>query len=728
MPSPSDDTKNDFVVALEEIWSPHESHQQPNSGSDCVHESSLTSNGSHSHNFVEPVLHDTDSFKIQDLDGTLVMDDTVKSMDFMVTQEQLNEAVFPSDSSADYEQIEALVYGMNRFMIDHDQAVALARKYPKDPAMMAVQALLEKHSVTSQKLWNEAKELGLLSKAKQGHGFAKAMAGRMLECTVTGVHYLAESWYEPAAEQGQATAQYFLAKSLEDTQDFETAFSWYLMAAEQGHASAQVRLGRIFRKGLVSGETCPLDKARSWFEKAAVQGDGEGRLNLAFVFYKEQDPNFPVYWHGRVNGGGNKESLSRCTGTNLGDSGTKGGRKRDGDSDSEKYWIGKAQKNLGQLFVPDQEESTVPRIDETETNQSKKEGKPSCSGLFLKMHLAGLEWASSESNKDNAATLTSIATWNSQRRRSATATLTSIMSIQTLSIGSKDALSIASIDSFRQAASSFRFESDEESKSSCEDGGNAWGRKEAALNGTYCEDFKESLIDSEEMDVAMDLEETSGSVQEFLVNSDPDVIKPYFAIMGDKTARGPRLTVGAKELRNTKEWYRENRAAYQRRGCQSELFPDAMARYYQKMSELFVGFPKDHSAREKTFLMYCSKKALTSGRVDNPNCFRHANDKEFQYGTAKFPEAVLFYFNSRDPPKLENVVARYRDILSCRPGLSGGEREYFERYLDFCEMTLEKASNGCATAQLAMERNNFIPTLKSLWEDIEKGNKNRGVL
>ena len=206
--------------------------------------------------------------------------------------------------------------------------------------------------------------------------------------------------------------------------------------------------------------------------------------------------------------------------------------------------------------------------------------------------------------------------------------------------------------------------------------------------------------------------------QQTIRNVERDVIQPYHAVLADRSGRRARLTAGTKELRATKDWYRENKLAYQRRGCQAQLFKDAMALYYQKMSASFNGFPTDTAARENSFLIHCSKPVLQSGRVQESNCFRHAQDKEYQYGTAKFPEAVLFYFNSKDPPKLEGVVTKYRgmlDNIACekRPSF-----DYFSSYLQFCEMTLQQASAGCPNAQLAIEKNNFIPTLKALWRDL----------
>lgn len=383
-------------------------------------------------------------------------------------------------------------------------------------------------------------------------------------------------------------------------------------------------------------------------------------------------------------------------------------------SESEKYQ--KAQTDLHRLFMQDQEESKDCGDDEDDANQFKNETQNNCANLTAKMRLAGLEWIS---EGGDVYTSTSGAARNGQRKFSGTTTLNSIMSIQTLSIGSSHALSVTSLGSMCGAVSLLRAGSGEVSCLGMEYDLDV---KKTTPDAAGREQTKTDTDDDSE---EMDMETTNEPAPEFAANApfihsdEPDVIKAYFAVMGDRSARGPRLTAGTKELRNTKEWYKENRAAYQRSGRQGELFPDAMARYYKKMSELYVDFPADQAAREKTFLMYCSKAALASGRVETPNCYRHAKDKECLYGTAKFTESVLFYFNARDPPKLENLVTRYRGLLEARPNLSGDRRDYFERYLEFCEMTLEKASNGCATAQLATERNNFIPTLRCLWEDIE---------
>jgi TPR repeat protein len=191
---------------------------------------------------------------------------------------------------------------------------------------------------------------------------------------------------------------------------------------------------------------------------------------------------------------------------------------------------------------------------------------------------------------------------------------------------------------------------------------------------------------------------------------EPDVIKPYFAILADKSTRGSRLTQGTKVLREIKEWYKENRTDYVESDRESMLFEEAIERYFAKMASLFDDFPTDRRAKEETLLVKCTKKSLESNRVDRPNCFRYQGEKECQYGTAKLPNAVLFFFESRDPPKLDTEVTRYKRKLGARPDIQGDGRTYFQSYLDFCAMTASAAARGCQSAQIAVEKNNFLRT------------------
>ena len=90
-------------------------------------------------------------------------------------------------------------------------------------------------------------------------------------------------WYEKAALQGHAHAQYCLAW-LYDTgngvaQDEHQAFVWYEKAALQGHARAQCALG-----GWYELHNRDYQQACAWYEKAALQSDYWGQYNLAWCY------------------------------------------------------------------------------------------------------------------------------------------------------------------------------------------------------------------------------------------------------------------------------------------------------------------------------------------------------------------------------------------------------------------------------------------------------------
>ena len=120
------------------------------------------------------------------------------------------------------------------------------------------------------------------------------------------------SFYEYAAEQGYAGAQYTLGKYCEhmandtldlkkaDEYDAKTLF-WYEKAAQQGYAPAQCELGDIY----FYGEICEQDyeKALYWTEKAARQDllpalEGIGRM-YAKGHGCQPDPEKAAYWDER---------------------------------------------------------------------------------------------------------------------------------------------------------------------------------------------------------------------------------------------------------------------------------------------------------------------------------------------------------------------------------------------------------------------------------------------
>lgn len=89
---------------------------------------------------------------------------------------------------------------------------------------------------------------------------------------------LALQWFERAARQGLAEAQfhlgnmyaYGLAALPPDADANRLAAQWYFEAARQGHADAQYSLGILFLTG--SGVSQNAEQARQWIARAAAQG------------------------------------------------------------------------------------------------------------------------------------------------------------------------------------------------------------------------------------------------------------------------------------------------------------------------------------------------------------------------------------------------------------------------------------------------------------------------
>lgn len=59
-------------------------------------------------------------------------------------------------------------------------------------------------------------------------------------------------WYQKAAEQGDATAQFYLGlcydKGKGVAQDYEKAVEWYQKAADQGNAFAQSKIKEVQKR------------------------------------------------------------------------------------------------------------------------------------------------------------------------------------------------------------------------------------------------------------------------------------------------------------------------------------------------------------------------------------------------------------------------------------------------------------------------------------------------
>jgi TPR repeat protein len=89
---------------------------------------------------------------------------------------------------------------------------------------------------------------------------------------------MAAVWFEKAATQGNAEAQYQLGNLYENSQlpkDYKAAANWYLKSAQQGSAKAQARLGVFYSHGL--GVTQNPNEAILWAGKAALQGNADAQ-------------------------------------------------------------------------------------------------------------------------------------------------------------------------------------------------------------------------------------------------------------------------------------------------------------------------------------------------------------------------------------------------------------------------------------------------------------------
>jgi len=118
---------------------------------------------------------------------------------------------------------------------------------------------------------------------------AKAEAGDPEAQINLGVMYLdrdvvprdvrqAVYWFNKAA-QGDPVRQYMIGEIF--TSRGLYADRWYEKAADQGHAKAQYMLGEMYYKG--EGVPKALDKALEWFRKAADQGHFNAQAMLRLL-------------------------------------------------------------------------------------------------------------------------------------------------------------------------------------------------------------------------------------------------------------------------------------------------------------------------------------------------------------------------------------------------------------------------------------------------------------
>ncbi|MBL8343234.1 MAG: sel1 repeat family protein [Rubrivivax sp.] len=148
-------------------------------------------------------------------------------------------------------------------------------------------ALQDATAAIHRKDWPTAVRL-LEPLAKAGHAVAQWRLG-LLYYHGHGVResdHAAREWFEKAARQGLAEAQFELANMViyglaevpagEDPA--RAAAQWYFEAAMQGHAQAQYSLGILFLTG--SGVQVSAEQATKWIGRAAAQGHADAQAYM----------------------------------------------------------------------------------------------------------------------------------------------------------------------------------------------------------------------------------------------------------------------------------------------------------------------------------------------------------------------------------------------------------------------------------------------------------------
>lgn len=113
-----------------------------------------------------------------------------------------------------------------------------------------------------------------------------APATAIADVDVPQTYGAAMRWYQRAAEDGNADAQFLLAQRYErgvvGPVDLSQAATWYRRAAEQGHAEAQFKLASMLARG--DGVDADPAMAVAWYEKAAAQGLAVAQYNLGVAY------------------------------------------------------------------------------------------------------------------------------------------------------------------------------------------------------------------------------------------------------------------------------------------------------------------------------------------------------------------------------------------------------------------------------------------------------------
>lgn len=149
-----------------------------------------------------------------------------------------------------------------------------------------LEAAIETLTPQSVRTWEQ--------KAGTGDMFAQNLIGIAYKCGMGVVrdHALSTKWFRKAAEQGEADAQFNLARLYGSEvngvyrtgravpADDVEALKWYQRSAEQGHTQAQLKLGELYFAG-AHGVPRNGVQAYKWIRLASTSGEPTAEKLLA---------------------------------------------------------------------------------------------------------------------------------------------------------------------------------------------------------------------------------------------------------------------------------------------------------------------------------------------------------------------------------------------------------------------------------------------------------------
>jgi hypothetical protein len=185
-----------------------------------------------------------------------------------------------------YQEIAALLYGMNWKQIDWKAAQEMATNANEDAVIAGIKALLlfpgfrkeknlRKDEQESRVEWKRAEKLGLSLLIDAGNPWAQWIKALLVDL-VNGEYECAKSLHRLAAKQGHTLSIYSLGAFCENDERFEEAEYYYEQAAEQGHALAQYNLAML--------QDPDIELMIPFLEKAATQDHTESLFYLGRIY------------------------------------------------------------------------------------------------------------------------------------------------------------------------------------------------------------------------------------------------------------------------------------------------------------------------------------------------------------------------------------------------------------------------------------------------------------